>query len=315
MMKPLKFRSPNFVCKVRGPNNRVYENWRFAADSEAELRQRLEERGYEVLAVDPYDLQEWRDRSKPEKDLANAAKNNGSYKYKDALWGDVKQFLFSLSNDFCGYCEGVVKPTGPGHVEHYRPKSSVRENPKHSGYYWLAYEIENYVPSCQNCNTNRKSDRFPLQDETARAVDDQSLSLEQPLLLNPFSKENPRKHLEFIGDATNLKEFGKLKGLTDIGEKSIEIYDLNRGDLVIDRREAYWAFRDELKLALADSEKKQRIFESVQLGTRRYTIVALPSLLKWLDGRQEDVQEAQRRLKEREAAIENERKMLLSAVS
>jgi hypothetical protein len=254
-----------------------------------------------------------------------AAKNNGTYKYRAALWGDVKQFLFSLSNDFCGYCEGVVKPTGPGHVEHYRPKSSIKENPNHPGYYWLAYEIENYVPSCQNCNTNRKSDHFPLQDESARVFDDSGLALEQPLLINPF-EENPRKHLEFIDDTTNLKEFGKLRALTDIGEKSREIYDLNRGDLVHDRREEYRAIQNEINYNLAmkdqDPEGHQRILDRVRLGTRRYSIVALPSVLKWLyrlqkdnQERQRRVQERQRRLREREAAIENEKKMLLSAAS
>jgi len=103
-------------------------------------------------------------------------------KYKDAVWGELKEWL--LDNVFhgkCAYCE-TLAPRFPGHAEHFRPKGRVDvRDPKtgksvpvsvewpngkvatHPGYFWLAYHWKNLLPACQDCNSGRgKQNQFPL---------------------------------------------------------------------------------------------------------------------------------------------------------
>ena len=47
-----------------------------------------------------------------------------------------------------------------GDVEHFRPKSAVLDDPLHGGYWWLAYDFQNYLLSCSLCNRVRKKTRF-----------------------------------------------------------------------------------------------------------------------------------------------------------
>jgi len=102
--------------------------------------------------------------------------------FKDAIWGELKQWL--LDNVFhgkCAYCE-TLAPRFPGHAEHFRPKGRVdvrdpvtgRSVPAsvewpdgtqatHPGYFWLAYHWKNLLPACQDCNSGRgKQNQFPL---------------------------------------------------------------------------------------------------------------------------------------------------------
>ena len=104
------------------------------------------------------------------------------FKFKEAIWGDLKQWL--LANVFhgkCAYCE-TKAVRFPGHAEHFRPKGRVDvrdpatgksvpasvEWPDgkiatHPGYFWLAYHWKNLLPACQDCNSGRgKQNQFPL---------------------------------------------------------------------------------------------------------------------------------------------------------
>ena len=75
--------------------------------------------------------------------------------YKDPYKKDgrtksrVRDKLNEYYHHKCAYCE-----TGGGKadIEHYRPKGSVKEEDTHSGYYWLAYEWSNLIPSCVKCS-------------------------------------------------------------------------------------------------------------------------------------------------------------------
>jgi uncharacterized protein (TIGR02646 family) len=130
---------------------------------------------------------------------ATHASHEVSDHYRDA---EVKKALEKLFHDKCAYCETNITASSDWDVEHYRPKGRVAERADHTGYYWLAYEWTNLLPSCSHCNQRRKDqplfddpttgpaagkgDQFPLRDETTRAMlptDD--LSLEEPLLLDP----------------------------------------------------------------------------------------------------------------------------------
>jgi uncharacterized protein (TIGR02646 family) len=157
----------------------------------------------------------------------------------------------------CAYCE--VKVTADqimGDVDHFRPKGSVRDKDdrkveNHSGYFWLAYEWLNLLPSCISCNRPHrdaqgwaagKSDRFPLEDENKRARKrGDRLDDEKPLLLNPFI-DDPAEHLKFDPD------LGTVSGTTDRGRETVKILDLNREGLVDERRQRATAAEDAFNL-------------------------------------------------------------------
>ena len=67
---------------------------------------------------------------------------------------DVRQTMERLFHGKCAYCESRYDITGPVDIEHYRPKGEV-EHEEHDGYWWLAGDWENLLPSCLDCNRRR----------------------------------------------------------------------------------------------------------------------------------------------------------------
>jgi hypothetical protein len=133
------------------------------------------------------DQKAWWDKWQAKADAATLAaidawEKGEDIKFKDAVWGELKEWL--LDNVFhgkCAYCE-TLAPRFPGHAEHFRPKGRVdvrdpvsgRSIPAsvewpdgklatHPGYFWLAYNWKNLLPACQDCNSGRgKQNQFPL---------------------------------------------------------------------------------------------------------------------------------------------------------
>jgi hypothetical protein len=168
--------------------------------------------------------------------------------FSETIWRELKWHLFDLFHGKCAYCE--VKPTGAysGDVEHFRPKGKVDEDPDHPGYYWLAYEVSNLLPSCAYCNQyhNSKLTHFPVEGKHGREPD--SVQAEQPLLLNPYNRAiDPFQHLEF-----NEHGITSSRNASKLGETSRRIYYLDRPGLA------------ELRLAkmqLVELQWKVRFFE------------------------------------------------------
>ena len=148
----------------------------------------------------------------------------------------------------CAYCEVICK----AEIEHYRPKRGVEEDENHKGYYWLAYEWSNLVPSCRYCNTEGgKGNQFPIMgprvispsldslgnlDVTQSLVSSPNLSLEKPFLLHP-EIDDPSEVLGFTID--DEKKGIKIVGLDNEvkrGEKTIKICNLNRDFLKLARK-------------------------------------------------------------------------------
>ena len=119
-----------------------------------------------------------------------------------------KQFL-----NKCAYCE-IIQQAAPHDVELFRPKSR---------YWWLACNWNNYYLACQRCNRTKR-DRFPIIRGDRAEKPDDDVSLESPALLDPCA-DNPRQHLR-------LRRDGTLDGLSSRGEATIEVLDLNRGELI-----------------------------------------------------------------------------------
>jgi hypothetical protein len=200
--------------------------------------------------------------------------------FEDDIWSSLKKwFLKEVFNHKCAYCESDMEVQQSGHAEHYRPKAGVNylnlgdkkrttakvadetgAELKHPGYFWMAYDWKNLVPSCEKCNTSGgKANQFPvgrqhtmiikLTPAEVNALNNQLIpskkwpgfyypkhdllnQLEQPQLLHPFDDERPEEHIRFtmkgIVAAIQDEETGQLSAQ---GEHSIRVYKLQRDGL------------------------------------------------------------------------------------
>lgn len=142
-------------------------------------------------------------------------------------WKEFKRDMAPATFGKCGYCEVDVWTVDrfKGDVEHYRPKgridvSVVRPDGSistkvlfPSGYHWLAYDWRNYILTCNPCNSAHKKNLFPVKHPPAAPPREGSEGEEVPLLLNPFGRRDPIKHLLFdelgvVGPRRN-SEFGR----------------------------------------------------------------------------------------------------------
>ena len=210
-----------------------------------------------------------------------------------------------------------MRVTSPGDVEHYRPKRSPEEDKKHPGYYWLAYNIENYVPCCTNCNAVRgKRSRFPVMPGTRRAKGPRALRSEKPVLLNPFKQKDLDQHIEFIGPEhpnrirDGKDRFGQLEGLTYQGKESIRIYNLNRGDLVRVRERAFKHFNERLVLAEIDDKRRQDTMAEYMAGELEYYLMLRSVVRHWIAKQELEEKAKIEKSKLNLKAFENERKMM-----
>lgn len=147
----------------------------------------------------------------------------------------LKDDLAQLFNGKCAYCESKIsQATGTGDLDHFRPKSGARDlqrgfSPDH--YWWLVYEWENMYYSCRECNKHKAS-WFPIKTERVKpktfypAIWD----IEKPLFVDPCNNE-PSEHFSYDNDGT-------ITPLSEEGETTIKIIQLNRVELVRERLEA-----------------------------------------------------------------------------
>ncbi|WP_344874553.1 HNH endonuclease [Nonomuraea antimicrobica] len=99
----------------------------------------------------------------------------------------------------CMYC-GDSRGTD---IDHFEP---INSSPLRT-FDWI-----NHLLACSSCNSNAKRDRFPCDGAGA------------PLLVDPTS-EDPFDHLRLI------LRTGAYRASTPKGEATIEVFQLNRGDL------------------------------------------------------------------------------------
>ena len=195
--------------------------------------------------------------------------------YKDK---QVKDALGDLFHGKCAYCESDYTRTQPPDIEHFRPKSAVKINGKleRPGYYWLAADWKNLLPSCIDCNRERKQDVegkiklagkanwFPTVGTRVKSHEQDIYQEEVCLLINPCEEEHPDDHLDFFERADN----GVILYLSDEGEHSIEVFALNRSGLVDARRDYYLRVEEQVRRVkdqlrtlskLDDNEERTRL--------------------------------------------------------
>ncbi|WP_431103932.1 hypothetical protein [Roseateles noduli] len=171
---------------------------------------------------------------------------------------DVVAALERLFHKKCAYCESSYKAVITIQVEHFRPKSRVAGETAHPGYWWLAANWDNLLPSCVHCNGTEylavqhlsaepaytqpekgglfklgKYDFFPIAG-TRAFEDGDSLDAEDPQLIDP-TKVDPQKHLTWVieGGLSLVAPIAMSNGVWDPkGFETYRRFGLNRQGLV-----------------------------------------------------------------------------------
>lgn len=192
----------------------------------------------------------------------------------NSLWKEIKPELAKLSSNKCWYTDSLQVGTDVD-VDHYRPKGNIAELiknvPPHPGYWWLAYDLENYRYSCIFANRRRtdietkitggKSDHFPLKSESERAWNETvNYKDELPMLLDPC-KISDVKLLAFKEDGEAMPRARKDARPNDYNRAkiSIKLYNINHSEFVKQRIELRDQISDELKMA-------KRFYDKLESG-------------------------------------------------
>lgn len=170
--------------------------------------------------------------------ILNYLRHNSSYRQerRDKLNEDLffdtsfRDFLSHTFQEKCAFCETRIQQTG--NILHFRPLRFGGERATgHDDYYlWLAFEWRNIFYACHSC-IKSKGDKFPVDGERGDylATYDSISKTEHSLLIDPTT-EDPNKHFYYSADGT-------LIPLTKKGLITTEIFNLNREELCLDRRE------------------------------------------------------------------------------
>lgn len=127
----------------------------------------------------------------------------------------VRFHYSKLQNQKCVYCRmDVSKATSYFHIEHIVPKSLHPE--------WM-YEPLNLCVACANCNS-AKNNQEVLSDKNTKSLPTDSSGY---LIIHPHF-DRYFEHIEIVDGLL-------YKGLTSKGVKTIEICNLTRVDLLVER--------------------------------------------------------------------------------
>lgn len=218
----------------------------------------------------------------------------------------VREALTAAFSGKCAYCESTYIATQPSDIEHYRPKGGISldtSKPLPPGYWWLASEWTNLLPSCADCNRPRRQDfpaglpktagkanKFPIATETKRAQKPGDEQNEPRLLLHPYF-DHPEQHLRFVTDKGTIED-GEIRPVksrrgtpSKLGEVSIEVYALQRLGLIETRRamirrlighlEVTSALRDAI-LKLPQDQKLREAFRAAVEALGNYVSATQP---------------------------------------
>lgn len=151
------------------------------------------------------------------------------FTFDNKIYGDatVKTSLEAIQNNKCCFCEAKYKHVSSGDVEHFRPKARYSQgigNPLiRPGYFWLAYDWDNLLVSCEVCNRRNKGSYFPLSNPDRRFTSyNSNINLEHPSFINP-SLIDPEYHITFYKEVPTHTSFQ--------GAKTISYLSLDRQEL------------------------------------------------------------------------------------
>lgn len=193
---------------------------------------------------------------------------------------DVQQALRRIFAWKCAYCERQLEK-GSFEVEHYRPKGGV-EGCDHTGYWWLALEWTNLLPTCAACNkgllqhvvtadmqlaevealqakrpteSHGKAMQFPVSGIRLFARSNDHFA-EGPLLIDP-TRTDPEPELKWRSDCvfSVVEPTTTAAGPSAMGAATIKCVALNRVDLVENRTQVLERLRMQRIQIMKEIEK------------------------------------------------------------
>lgn len=203
-----------------------------------------------LSSVDKSELDDWIAKSN---EILEEMKAEPDEKKRKAIihrnkshWREKKliDFLSRLSHGKCWYTEARFIAEY-AQLEHFRPKSYARNESGdkcHSGYWWLAFDLENYRLAKPMPNV-RKGTYFPLQERVLAVTrPGVSCSREAPMFIDPTNSDD----VELLGFNALGEVEPKANPIVDLTdwdktrvEFSIQRYALNDESLV-SARKAIW---------------------------------------------------------------------------
>jgi hypothetical protein len=165
----------------------------------------------------------------------DAVKRQLLIKKKAAVWGELKDWLLSLSNQKCWFSE-AKDCFQHWDVEHFRPKAKAKnlDKTERDGYWWLAFAWKN-LRACGRVGNAKKGTFFPLGSNYCATSANRDTDDEVPYLLDPVVKSDCAL-LSFnqIGEAI------PAPGADSWSEKrvkvSVEQYELDFEKLILQRK-------------------------------------------------------------------------------
>ena len=180
-----------------------------------------------------------------------------------SVYQDVRSQVASLTSGRCAYCgKKIIRSSLQ--IEHYRPKGRVDIDQEKivPGYYWLAADWNNLLPSCQFCNGSKnvvvvssdgnnlvesvigKGNRFPIVNDCRSDSLEVFCDLdEQPLIYNPTCDDPDDLFSYHLVSGNYLIVRAKDSGVDSISmqraECSINILGLNEVELTKERLDVY----------------------------------------------------------------------------
>ncbi len=132
-------------------------------------------------------------------------------------------------NRKCAFCESDIR--GEGRILHLRPVRFATDHTHvdNDYYLWLAFEWRNLFYACSYC-AKSKGDQHPVIGDRGAYLGtfDDIVEQENALLIDPVL-DDPAKHLRFLFS-------GYVVPLTDKGRTTVNVFNLNRLDLVNERQ-------------------------------------------------------------------------------
>lgn len=196
-----------------------------------------------------------------------------------AIW---REFYASLPDNLkkkCWYCEAEeIRSDMP--IDHFRPKNKVEDDKTHHGYWWLAFDWENYRCACTFCNSLRnfedtqggKACKFPLINPEKRAyTPDQPWQEECPDILDPLEPDD-WKLLWFDGDGRPEAKPGSTPEEKRKVSNSIDIFHLHETRIVRARNKIRLDVEKQIKIIkTAELNKNQAEIREAKLTLRAMT--------------------------------------------
>lgn len=170
---------------------------------------------------------------------------------------EVRASLNTIFAGRCAFCESTLGTEWS--VHHFRPLRAASDRTvskiAEAHYAWFAYEWGNLYPACPACNRSKRS-LFPVRGRRAAPFTtlDEAREAENALLVDP-GLDYPAQHLTFAWD-------GLCEALSGRGIETIEVFNLNRTELVYERYE----FASRLLNALSNPNlRPSDVLEAVEI--------------------------------------------------